>query len=100
MEKDLSFTKSRFHTNSEKASVALCENEIREIFMLFDTDHNYVLSKEELENAFVYLGAMIPALRAWRGINHADTNRNGQVEFGDELDKLVKYAFKFGYTVM
>ncbi|KAJ9186721.1 hypothetical protein P3X46_002264 [Hevea brasiliensis] len=85
--------------DSKKASVPLSERELKEIFMQFDTDHNNVLSKEELKKAFKYLGAMIPAFRAWRGINCADANGNGQIEFDEELDILVKYAYKLGYTV-
>ncbi|KAG8654752.1 hypothetical protein MANES_05G172901v8 [Manihot esculenta] len=90
-----------FHTTkSKRASVTLSEHQLREIFMQFDEDHDNVLSKEEVRKAFTYLGSRIPEFRTLRGFNHADANGNGQIEFGDELDKLVKYAFKLGYTVM
>jgi Ca2+-binding EF-hand superfamily protein len=76
----------------------LTEEQLRAIFMQSDINKDGVLSKKELKHAFSRLGALIPAFRAARGLHHADANHDGLVD-KDELDDLIKYAYRLGYKV-
>ncbi|KAL9402259.1 hypothetical protein Peur_006108 [Populus x canadensis] len=76
----------------------LTEEQLRAIFMQADINKDGVLSKKELKHAFGRLGALIPAFRAARGLHHADANHDGVVG-KDELDSLIKYAYRLGYKV-
>ncbi|KDP38363.1 hypothetical protein JCGZ_04288 [Jatropha curcas] len=85
--------------STKGASKRLDEAQLRKIFIQFDANGDHVLSKEEIKKAFEHLGAVIPGYRANRGISHADANGDGQVNLTDELDDLVKYAVRVGYSV-
>ena len=74
------------------------EDQLRNIFKKYDTNNDNKLSKEELKKAFDYLGSIIPGFRANRGLHHADANKDGYVNEG-EMDELVKYAVRVGFTV-
>ena len=76
----------------------LTEEQLRAIFMQSDINKDGLLSKKELKHAFSRLGALIPAFRAARGLHHADANHDGLVD-KDELDDLIKYAYRLGYKV-
>jgi Ca2+-binding EF-hand superfamily protein len=76
----------------------LTKEQLRAIFMESDINKDGVLSKKELKQAFGRLGALIPAFRAARGLHHADANHDGVVD-KDELDDLIKYAYRLGYKV-
>lgn len=76
----------------------LTKEQLRAIFMESDINKDGVLSKKELKQAFGRLGAFIPAFRAARGLHHADANHDGLVD-KDELDDLIKYAYRLGYKV-
>ncbi|KAF9677012.1 hypothetical protein SADUNF_Sadunf08G0063000 [Salix dunnii] len=77
----------------------LTEEQLREIFKKFDISQDGRLSKEELKQAFGDLGAAVPAYRAIRGLSQADANHDGFVDM-EELDELVKYAYRLGYQVI
>ncbi|KAG8654751.1 hypothetical protein MANES_05G172801v8 [Manihot esculenta] len=79
-------------------SVNFTEEQLKKIFMQFDENRDNLLSKDEIKKAFNYLGAMIPEFRASRGIKKADTNGDGMVDLS-ELNDLISYAFKLGYSV-
>ncbi|KAL0017366.1 hypothetical protein SO802_004435 [Lithocarpus litseifolius] len=74
------------------------EDLLRKIFKKYDTNNDNMLSREELKKAFEDLGSLIPGFRAGRGLHHADANRDGYVD-ETEMDDLVKYAVKVGFTV-
>ncbi|KDP38361.1 hypothetical protein JCGZ_04286 [Jatropha curcas] len=78
--------------------VPLKEHQLKKIFMQFDQNGDCVLSKEEIHNAFEYLHALFPGFRTHRGIRVADANRDGQIDL-NELDDLVKYAVRKGFSV-
>ncbi|XP_057999027.1 uncharacterized protein LOC131177876 [Hevea brasiliensis] len=91
------------HTNSywsynKNASVYLTEDQLREIFMQLDVNHDNVLSRDEIKKAFDYIGAWFPGYRARDGIRHADANGDGVVDL-NELDDLVNHACKIGYYI-
>ncbi|OAY52686.1 calmodulin-like protein 4 [Manihot esculenta] len=88
-----------FRTNNYKsAPVPLTEDQVRQIFMKFDLNGDNVLSREEIRQAFNYLGAMFPAQKARQGIKLADANGDGVVDMS-EMEDLVKYAYNLGYVV-
>ncbi|CAK9159269.1 unnamed protein product, partial [Ilex paraguariensis] len=74
------------------------EEQLKLVFKNFDKNRDRKLCREELKEAFKYLGAYIPEWRAWWSLHHADANDDGFID-EDEMNKLVKYAVKFGYTV-
>ncbi|KAB2023428.1 hypothetical protein ES319_D06G018900v1 [Gossypium barbadense] len=78
--------------------VPITEAQLKAAFKSFDVNKDGRLSKEELRDAFASLGAYIPRWRATRGLSVADGNGDGYVS-DDELDDLVKYAMKYGYTI-
>ncbi|CAK7338708.1 unnamed protein product [Dovyalis caffra] len=74
-----------------------CKEQLKKIFKKYDSNHDNCLSKEELKRAFDELGALFPGFRARRGLYHADANNDGQIDMG-ELDNLLDYAYKHGFT--
>ncbi|XWS25629.1 hypothetical protein CRYUN_Cryun27aG0084300 [Craigia yunnanensis] len=79
------------------APLPLTEAQLKSIFKRFDTNGDGRLSKQELRDAFASLGSYLPGWRAGRGLYQANGNGDGYVS-DDELDDLVKYALKCGYT--
>ncbi|XP_050267195.1 calmodulin-like protein 6 isoform X2 [Quercus robur] len=84
--------------NSSLKFSPLTENQLRNLFKRYDANGDNLLSKEELKKAFEYLGSIIPSIHADRGLHHADANNDGYVNEG-EMDELVKYAMRVGFTV-
>ncbi|OAY52689.1 hypothetical protein MANES_04G103100v8 [Manihot esculenta] len=84
--------------NYKSSPVPLTEDQVRQIFMKFDLNGDNVLSREEIRQAFNYLGAMFPAQKARQGIKLADGNGDGVVDMS-EMEDLVKYAYNLGYVV-
>ncbi|KAF4395655.1 hypothetical protein G4B88_013429 [Cannabis sativa] len=84
-------------TNGVKA-VPYSETQLKSKFRLSDANGDGRLSKQELRNAFASLGSFAPGWRAFRALRRADKNRDGFID-EEELDKVVKYAAKRGYTI-
>ncbi|GMJ02628.1 hypothetical protein HRI_003932000 [Hibiscus trionum] len=82
----------------KRASVPITEDQVRGIFLRYDTNKDGLLSKEELKNAFASLGSRMPGVRAWLALQHADVNGDGFINEA-EFDKLVKYTLKRGYKI-
>ncbi|KAK8571347.1 hypothetical protein V6N13_103474 [Hibiscus sabdariffa] len=74
----------------------LSKEQLRKHFLECDADHNELLSRAELKQAFRKLGAMIPAFRTWEGLRCADANNDGCVS-RDELEALIDFAYKLQY---
>ncbi|OAY52685.1 hypothetical protein MANES_04G102700v8 [Manihot esculenta] len=88
-----------FRVNKYKdAPVPFTEEQVRQVFMKFDLNGDNVLSREEIRQAFNYLGAMFPAYRARQGIKFSDANGDGVIDMS-EIDDLVKYAYNLGFNV-
>ncbi|KAF5468280.1 hypothetical protein F2P56_012444, partial [Juglans regia] len=87
-----------FSDQSKSLTASLTEEQIKEIFKRHDVNHDGLLSKQELKNAFESLGSRGPGYRASRGLNHADANGDGYIN-EEELKRLVKYAVQLGYTI-
>ncbi|KAK3231404.1 hypothetical protein Dsin_003285 [Dipteronia sinensis] len=83
--------------NNKSVQIPLNEAQLKDKFKSFDTNKDGRLSKEELKNALESLGSSFPAWRTWRALRHADENGDGYIS-EDELDGLVKYIVKRGYT--
>ncbi|KAG6674711.1 hypothetical protein I3843_15G055100 [Carya illinoinensis] len=76
----------------------LTEEQIKGIFKRYDANRDGFLNKEEIRNAFQSLGSRLPGYRAGRGLHHADTNGDGLID-NEELNALVEYGAKIGYTI-
>ncbi|XVE70052.1 hypothetical protein DITRI_Ditri10aG0040500 [Diplodiscus trichospermus] len=86
------------YTEKKGAPINYDEEQIKKIFLDCDTDRNKVLSKDEIKHAFERLGALIPGYRAWRALQHADSNNDGCISM-EELNDLVRYAAGLGYQI-
>jgi Ca2+-binding EF-hand superfamily protein len=74
------------------------EAQLMGMFRRFDANGDGLLSRQELRNAFSTLGSSAPGWRAFRALCHADKNGDGSISEA-ELDNLVRYALKHGYTI-
>ncbi|GMI89711.1 hypothetical protein HRI_002640400 [Hibiscus trionum] len=78
---------------------ALSKEQLRQHFLACDADHNELLTRAELKQAFRKLGAMIPGFRTWEALRCADANNDGCVS-REELEALIDFAYKRQYTSM
>ncbi|KAG6784518.1 hypothetical protein POTOM_010215 [Populus tomentosa] len=85
-------------TKSKEGNHCLTKEQLKSIFLKHDNNHDNHLSRKELRQAFDELGAFSSRYRAARGLSHADADKDGQIDMV-ELDDLVNYAYKLGYTV-
>ncbi|KAK1554834.1 hypothetical protein Q3G72_018041 [Acer saccharum] len=83
--------------NESVDQIPLNEGELKKLLRKFDENQDGRLSKEELEKALEKLGSSFPAWQSWRALYHADENGDGYIN-EDELDGLVKFIIKRGYT--
>ncbi|KAL5777786.1 hypothetical protein ACOSP7_010712 [Xanthoceras sorbifolium] len=86
------------HVPKQMVPVPYTMEQLRQMFWSHDANRDGRLSRKELKDAFNDLGARIPGWRAHRALNRADDNGDGYVS-EDEVDELVSYAVKLGYTV-
>ncbi|KAG6786519.1 hypothetical protein POTOM_008125 [Populus tomentosa] len=84
-------------TNSKEGNLCLTKEQLKSLFLKHDSNHDNHLSRKELRQAFDELGAFSARYRAARGLSHADADKDGQIDMV-ELDDLVNYAYKLGYT--
>ncbi|TQD98468.1 hypothetical protein C1H46_015923 [Malus baccata] len=82
----------------DQPEVPYTEEQIRKVFKSFDKNTDGQLSKAELQAAFAKLGAKWTSVRAWLSLWHADDNGDHFISLDNELDKLVDYVLKLGYT--
>ncbi|KAJ6954963.1 calumenin-like [Populus alba x Populus x berolinensis] len=82
----------------EEGNNCLTKEQLKSFFLKHDNNHDYHLSRKELRQAFDELGAFSARYRAARGLSHADADKDGQIDMV-ELDDLVNYAYKLGYTI-
>lgn len=80
------------------APVPLTKVQLKKILQTFDTNGDCRLSKQELRNAFYYIGSHFPNWRASQALNRADCNDDGYISEG-EMDGLVHYVWQCGYTI-
>ncbi|KAK4352076.1 hypothetical protein RND71_027594 [Anisodus tanguticus] len=80
------------------AHISLTESQMINIFKKCDINGDGYLTKEDLTEAFRQLGSTFPGYRVSRALHHADKNGDGLID-NKELDQLVEYARKRGYTL-
>ncbi|GAB2217995.1 hypothetical protein Droror1_Dr00001210 [Drosera rotundifolia] len=83
---------------AKSTPVALTEKQLRKLFIEHDRDKDGRLNKEELEAAFRSLGSRAPAWRADQAMYNNDLDLDGVLN-EHEMDHLVAYALRYGYTV-
>ncbi|KAG2666376.1 hypothetical protein I3760_15G056600 [Carya illinoinensis] len=82
----------------KKVEVPYTELQLKGMFKRFDTDGDGCLSLKELRKAFSSLGSSACLWRAIRALWHADSDRDERISEA-ELENLVTYALKHGYTI-
>ncbi|XWS25627.1 hypothetical protein CRYUN_Cryun27aG0084100 [Craigia yunnanensis] len=83
-------------STDKRGEVPVTEEQVRGIFIRYDTNEDGRLSKQELKEAFASLGSRIPGVRVFLALQHADTNGDGYIT-ATEFEKLVDYTLKRGY---
>ncbi|XVE70054.1 hypothetical protein DITRI_Ditri10aG0040700 [Diplodiscus trichospermus] len=81
------------------ASSSNNREELKRVFEQYgrkDEQGNTRLDKEQLKNAFEYLGALMPGYKAASALKYIDTDNSGYIK-GEELDALIEYAYGSGY---
>ncbi|KAF3446670.1 hypothetical protein FNV43_RR11850 [Rhamnella rubrinervis] len=68
------------------------------LFKSYDRDGDGKLSRDELKQAFRYLGSRWSSYRAARAFRKADCNKDGYINH-EELCELVDYVVDCGYKV-
>ncbi|KAJ1436773.1 EF-Hand 1, calcium-binding site [Sesbania bispinosa] len=72
--------------------ITIAEKQVRDILRKADGNGDGCLSKDELKKAFKEFGFKMPSWRACYCLRKADTNRDGQICHGEELDIVVDYV--------
>ncbi|RWR92547.1 EF-hand domain-containing protein [Cinnamomum micranthum f. kanehirae] len=67
--------------------------QFKEWFESMDKNRDGNISKEELQEALSGIGMRFVGWKVWRGMVHADLNRNGVIDPA-EMDDLIAYAKK------
>ncbi|XWS21180.1 hypothetical protein CRYUN_Cryun30bG0033300 [Craigia yunnanensis] len=80
------------------APVPLTKVQLKHILKSFDRNGDGRLSKQELKNAFNYIGSHFPNWRASQALKRADDDEDGHISEG-EMDNLVEYVWQCGYTI-
>ncbi|XP_023538265.1 probable calcium-binding protein CML15 [Cucurbita pepo subsp. pepo] len=75
----------------KRVLVPISEEQLLDIFKSHDQDGDGKLSKEELKQAFSYLGSRFSAFRAEEALRTVDDNHDGVVSM-DEMNKLIQYT--------
>ncbi|KAG6585661.1 putative calcium-binding protein CML15, partial [Cucurbita argyrosperma subsp. argyrosperma] len=82
----------------KRVLVPVSEEQLLDIFKSHDRDGDGKLSKEELKQAFSYLGSRFSAFRAEEALRTVDDNHDGVVSM-DEMNKLIQYTKGRKYTI-
>ncbi|EOY14490.1 hypothetical protein QQP08_023103 [Theobroma cacao] len=73
------------------------KEELKRVFKLYGEKNGVTrLYKDDLKNAFEYLGALMPTYKAASALRYIDTDNSGYIS-GDELEALVEYARSSGF---
>ncbi|KAG2666374.1 hypothetical protein I3843_15G054200 [Carya illinoinensis] len=81
-----------------KAEVPYTELQLKGMFKRFDKDKDGYLSLKELIDAFSSIGSSSPLWRAIGALWHVDSDGDARISEA-ELENLVTYALKHGYTI-
>lgn len=73
-------------------------DQLLNVFKSYDRDGDGKLSKDEVKQAFKYLGSRCSFYRATKAFRKVDFNKNGLIDLV-ELSDLVDYALDCGYEV-
>ncbi|XVF36261.1 hypothetical protein REPUB_Repub19eG0042800 [Reevesia pubescens] len=84
---------------SSRSSPENSRKDLKRVFEQYgkkDGEGQIRLYKDDLKNAFEYLGALMPGYKAVAALKYIDTDKNGYIK-GNELDALIEYAYGSGY---
>ena len=79
-------------------SVPLTEDQLKGLLKRYDTNGDGRLSKKELKVAFRNLGLKHGGWRSKHALKHANANGDGFIS-EEEMNQLVKYASRWGFTI-
>ena len=87
-------------TLTEKVGeIPYTRQQLKQTFMNYDTNKDGQLSFDELKSAFEYLKSQFPGIRTELAFRKCDKDENGYIDYGKEMDSLVAYAEKCGFTI-
>ncbi|KAF3961274.1 hypothetical protein CMV_014099 [Castanea mollissima] len=79
--------------------IPFTREQLKQTFMNCDTNKDGKLSWDELKSAFKYLKSRFPSIRTELAFHKCDTDDNGFIDYGTEMDSLVAYSEKCGFTI-
>ncbi|KAG6585662.1 hypothetical protein SDJN03_18395, partial [Cucurbita argyrosperma subsp. sororia] len=82
----------------KRVLVPLTEEQLAGIFKSHDRDGDGKLTKEELKQAFNYLGSRFSSFRADEALRAADADGDGTINMA-EMSKLIQYTKNRKYTL-
>ncbi|KAG7029343.1 Calcium-binding protein CML37, partial [Cucurbita argyrosperma subsp. argyrosperma] len=82
----------------KRVLVPFSEEQLASVFKNHDGDGDGKLTKEELKQAFDYLGSRFSSFRVEEALRAADIDGDGFISMA-EMDKLIQYAKSRKYTL-
>ena len=79
--------------------IPLTRDQLKKTFMNHDANKEGKLSWDELKSAFEYLKSKFPSIRTELAFHKCDKDESGYIDYGKEMDSLVAYAEKCGFTI-
>lgn len=89
---------SKSSAGYKRVLVPFSEEQLAGVFRNHDKDGDGKLTKEELKQAFNYIGSRFSAFRADQALRAADDDGDGLITI-NEMNKLIQFAKARNYTV-
>ncbi|KAK7859721.1 hypothetical protein CFP56_004741 [Quercus suber] len=84
---------------TKPGKIPFTREQLKKTFLDHDANKDGKLSFDELKSAFKYLKSRFPSIRTELAFHKCDKDESGSIDYGNEMDSLVDYAEKCGFTI-